>query len=68
MAIRYYDEALTEKIKSWVKDPDMRVLSPNDSTRLFQMKADTPDVDEFLNFFAWDPSRYYVEKEYGGNR
>lgn len=40
MAIRYYDEALTEKIKSWVKDPDMRVLSPNDSTRLFQMKAD----------------------------
>ena len=40
MSIRYYDEALTEKIKSWVKDPDMRVLSPNDSTRLFQMKAD----------------------------
>lgn len=40
MAIRYYDEALVEKIKSWVKDPNMRVLSPNDSTRLFQLKAD----------------------------
>lgn len=40
MAIRYYDEALVEKIKSWVKDPNMKVLSPNDSTRLFQLKAD----------------------------
>lgn len=38
MAIRYYDEALTEKIKAWVKDPNMTVLSPADSTRLFQMK------------------------------
>lgn len=40
MAIRYYDEALVEKIKSWVKDPNMKVLSPNDSTRLFQLRAD----------------------------
>ena len=40
MAIRYYDEALTEKIKAWVKDPNMHILSPNQSTRLFQLMAD----------------------------
>ena len=40
MAIRYYDDALTEKIKAWVKDPNMTILSPNQSTRLFQLEAD----------------------------
>lgn len=40
MAIRYYDNALTEKIKGWVKDPNMKILSPSDSSRLFQMKLD----------------------------
>ena len=40
MAIRFYDNAITEKIKSWIKDPNLKVLSPNDSTRLFQLRAD----------------------------
>lgn len=40
MAIRYYDQALTEKIKGWVKDPNLNVLSPSDTARLFQMKMD----------------------------
>ena len=40
MAIRYYDTALTEKIKTWVKDPNMSILNPSDSSRLFQLKAD----------------------------
>lgn len=40
MGIRFYDEAITEKIKSWTKDPNLTVLSPNDSTRLFQLRAD----------------------------
>lgn len=40
MAIRFYDEAITEKIKAWIKDPNLKVLSPNDSTRLFQLRAD----------------------------
>jgi len=40
MAIRYYDQALVNKIKGWVKDPNLTVLSPSDSTRLFQMKND----------------------------
>lgn len=40
MAIRFYDAAMVDKIKAWVKDPSMTVLSPSDSTRLFQMRAD----------------------------
>lgn len=40
MAIRFYDEALVEKIQKWVKDPSMRVLRPDETTRLFQMKSD----------------------------
>lgn len=43
MAIRYYDNALVEKVKAWVKDPKMTVLSPSDSTRFFQMRADQLD-------------------------
>ena len=43
MAIRLYDEAIYEKIKKWVKDPNMRVLSPNESSRLVQLKADQTD-------------------------
>lgn len=40
MAIRYYDESLTKKVKDWVKDPNMTILGPDESTRLFQLKAD----------------------------
>ena len=40
MGVRFYDEALTEKIKSWVKDPNMKVLKPSESSRLFQLKAE----------------------------
>ena len=43
MAIRYYDSAMVDKIKAWVKDPNMTVLSPSDSTRFFQMRADQID-------------------------
>ena len=43
MAIRYYDSAMVDKIKAWVKDPNMTVLSPSDSTRFFQMRADQLD-------------------------
>ena len=47
MAVRYYDEALTEKIKSWVKDPNMKILKPSESTRLFQLRADQLDDKPF---------------------
>ena len=40
MAIRYYDEALLEKIKKWVKDPNMKITGPNETKRLFQYLGD----------------------------
>jgi len=40
MAIRYYDLALVEKIKKWIKDPNLTILSPSDASRLFQVTAD----------------------------
>ena len=45
MAISYYDEAVTQKIKGWLADSSrLRVLSPDESTRLIQLHAeDTND-------------------------
>lgn len=45
MAISYYDEAVTQKIKGWLADTSkLRVLSPDESTRLIQLTAeDTGD-------------------------
>lgn len=39
MSVRLYDEAIVNKINGWIKDDKLRVLSPEDSTRLFQMRA-----------------------------
>ena len=45
MAISYYDEAVTQKIKGWLADTSkLRVLSPDESLRLIQLNAeDTND-------------------------
>ena len=41
MAISYYDEAITQKIKNWLADSSkLRVLSPDESSRLIQLTAD----------------------------
>jgi hypothetical protein len=41
MAISYYDEAVTQKIKNWLADSSkLRVLSPDESTRLIQLQAE----------------------------
>jgi hypothetical protein len=41
MAISYYDEAITQKIKGWLADnTNLRVLSPDESTRLIQLAAE----------------------------
>ena len=41
MAISYYDEAVTQKIKGWLADSSkLRVLSPDESTRLIQVAAE----------------------------
>ncbi len=45
MAISYYDEAITAKIKGWLADSSkLRVLSPEETTKLVQLRAeDTND-------------------------
>lgn len=41
MAISYYDEAVTQKIKGWLADASrLRVLSPDETTRLIQLAAE----------------------------
>lgn len=41
MAISYYDEAVTQKIKGWLADNSkLRVLAPDETTRLFQLAAE----------------------------
>ena len=41
MAITYYDEAVTQKIKGWLaSNSKMRVLSPDESNRLIQLLAE----------------------------
>ncbi len=41
MAISYYDEAVTQKIKNWLADSSkLRVLSPEETTRLIQLTAE----------------------------
>lgn len=41
MAINYYDEAVTHKIKGWLADSSkMRVLSPDESNRIIQLNAE----------------------------
>lgn len=40
MAIKYYDDALFNKIQSWVRDPDMRILKPDETLESFRIRAD----------------------------
>ena len=46
MAISYYDEAITQKIKGWLADSSkLRVLSPDESNRLIQLQAEDSNDD-----------------------
>ena len=40
MGVRFYDEALVNKIAHWVKDPNLRILKPEETSRFFEMSAD----------------------------
>ena len=40
MSVRFYDEAIYKKIQNWIVDPNMRILKPDETTRLFQVQAD----------------------------
>lgn len=54
MAIGYYDDAVTEKIKGWLADTSqLRVLAPEESNRLIQLQAeDSNDQPLKLPFIA----------------
>lgn len=43
MAIRFYDEALLDKIKSWVLDKNVTITGVNETQRLFEYRADVTD-------------------------
>lgn len=40
MALRFYDEAMARKIGAWIVDSEVKVLKPDETQRLFSMKAD----------------------------
>lgn len=40
MSVRFYDEALYNKIKKWIVDPNLLLLNTDDTTRLFQITND----------------------------
>lgn len=40
MGVRFYDSALLDKLKGWVKDPNATILGPGDINRTFQIISD----------------------------
>lgn len=40
MSINLYDQAVVDKIKHWVLDPNMTILSPDETLDFFQQSAD----------------------------
>ena len=40
MSVSYYDNAVLHRIQSWVKDPNMRILKPEETNRLFRQRVD----------------------------
>jgi hypothetical protein len=59
LAIGYYDDAITEKIKGWLADSSrLRVLAPEESNRLIQLHAeDTNDAPLTLPLIAISRNR-----------
>lgn len=43
MSAILYDKAILQKIKNWVKDPNMKITGPEETRRLFEYIADTND-------------------------
>ena len=54
MAIRYYDDAIVQKLKKWIpENSNLRVLKPDESKRLFELTAnDGNDKPLVLPFIA----------------
>ena len=40
MAIRYYDEALVNKLKNWTSNTDVTITGPDETRRMFEVIAD----------------------------
>lgn len=40
MAVRFYDEALCNKLESWIVDKKLTILKPEETSRLFRQIAD----------------------------
>lgn len=48
MAVRYYDDAMVAKLKRWIPDTSrLRVLKPDESSRLMQLNADDTNDKNF---------------------
>ena len=47
MSVRYYDEALVNKIKRWVIDPNMKILGPNEARQMWRIESDR-DFDKAM--------------------
>ena len=60
MGARLYDEAIVSKIQKWIKDPNIHVLKPNETSRLLQMKADESSDHLVLPFISLSRSGYRV--------
>lgn len=43
MAIRFYDEAITNKIQNWINDPNLHVYRPDETSHMLQRKSDEAD-------------------------
>lgn len=40
MAVRYYDEALVNKIRDWVIDPKVKIIGPSEARTFFRINSD----------------------------
>ena len=43
MSASIYDKALLEKLKNWIKDPNLTITGPDETRRLFEYIADKSD-------------------------
>lgn len=46
MGVRFYDKALLDKLKNWVKDPNLTILGPGEINRTFQIISDVNNDKE----------------------
>lgn len=69
MGIRLYDEALLAKIKSWVRDDKIKILSPSDIQQRIEILADeTNDSPIQLPFIALERNSEVSILDYGKNK